>query len=88
MATPSQRPSSVPPPDVTQLLLAWHGGNELRRMGVAARAAVPELMTLAESQHGPTAKFLRDFAFQIDRAAALSRNCNLVRRGARYPPSG
>jgi hypothetical protein len=41
-------------------------------MGVAARAAVPELMTLAESQHGPTAKFLRDFAFEIDRAAAFA----------------
>ena len=27
MATPSQRPPSVSPPDVTQLLLAWHGGD-------------------------------------------------------------
>lgn len=52
--------------------VSWHGGNELTRMGVGARAAVPELMSLAETEHGPTAKFLRDFAFQIDRAAAFA----------------
>ncbi len=52
--------------------VTWHGGNELKRMGVGARAAVPELMSLAETQHGPTAKFLREFAFQIDRAAAFA----------------
>src|SRR5450830_427806 len=27
MATPSERPPSAPPSDVTQLLLAWHGGD-------------------------------------------------------------
>ncbi len=52
--------------------VTWHGGNELKRMGVGARAAVPDLMSLAETQHGVTAKMLRDFAFQIDRAAAFA----------------
>jgi hypothetical protein len=52
--------------------VSWHGGNELKRMGAGARAAVPDLMSIAETQHGPTAKFLREFAFQIDRAAAFA----------------
>lgn len=52
--------------------VSWQGGNELKRMGIGARAAVPELMSLAETQHGATARMLRDFAFQIDRAAAFA----------------
>jgi hypothetical protein len=58
--------------DALKEQITWHGGNELKRMGAGARAAVPELMSLAESQHGFTAKMLREFAFQIDRAAAFA----------------
>jgi hypothetical protein len=52
--------------------VTWHGGNELKKLGVGARAAVPELMSLAETQRGGTARMLRDFAFEIDRTAAFA----------------
>jgi hypothetical protein len=49
-----------------------HGGNELKRMGVSARAAVPEILELAETQTGFTSRMLCDFAFRIDRTQAFA----------------
>lgn len=50
---------------------SWHACNELRRLGAAAAVAVPDLMAAAERMPGPTARMLREFAFDIDRKAAF-----------------
>ncbi len=53
--------------------VTWHGGNELKAHSCrSAKSAVPELASLAERQTGFTAKMMRDFAFQIDRAEAFA----------------
>lgn len=50
----------------------WSVADELRRMGRAAKAAVPDLMSQAEMEAGVSARILREAAFHIDHAAAFA----------------